>query len=58
MKEGNIILPITDLEAKVLRENGYGENVHCGHGSYERKYVTTEDKTMIFLEWFRKSIKK
>lgn len=58
MKEGNIILPITDLEAKVLRENGYGENVHCGHGSYNRKYVTEDTKTLEFLEEFRKSIKK
>jgi hypothetical protein len=55
MKEGISILPITDNEAKVLRENGHGENVHCGHGSYKRKYVTTAAETMKFLEAFRKS---
>ena len=57
MKEGNIIKPISDSDAKILRENNYGWAVQCGHGTYNR-YLMTEDRyAMKFLKDYHDSIR-
>lgn len=40
----------------MLRKSGYGEFVHSGHGTYNRKYVTEDRNALKFLDEFRKSI--
>jgi len=57
MKEGNNIKPVSDQDAKVLRENGYGWAVICGHGSYNRKLITEDRYVLKFLKEYHDSIR-
>jgi len=56
-KEFNIV-KIRKHEAKYLRENNYGWTVINGHGTYRNMLMVEDTKALIFLEKYRKSIRR